>query len=509
MNNTGFLRQAGAFLLTFILGTLSMHGILNYLVSDAGDLLNDGNFVPIIIFLIAYAVTPLAILAIWRYCYIHRQVKKHFNLNSSFISWFFRIELASGTFLLLAVIIYSIYIVNFFALNDDYDPLLKVAIWITFAGLIGIIALKILVLWVNFRHQEAILLKKPCKHSPEYSAIKNSRIEIILLITLWIVAFWSFIVPPAHNVVFTEIGEHITIKVDSNMKPQLKLLKKIGEFQSVNNSVVRLMTALPENTSAENEFESIEAELLAIDNSLFNTFGKVDTVSIDSAISKLMSFGKKIPEYKFNHNQRVKFLLKLNEIEYRASAIKIQHQKNVEKELYNILEHVQPFYKLLIAILLLYAIINWFVLCHINRLIKFNHWGAEEPNDLPEIEFSNFYIMLLLVMLAPIFKTIEQKDIQFNKPLWTFGATSVYNITNNKSVPEPTLLSFTINIDSSKIDTKKLQNELILLINAVDEKEGRIPKNYKSTLDSIIEKIDSIQQGVNLIDKDLKHIKKL
>ena len=35
MNNQGFLKEAGGFLLAFVLGSVGMHGILYYLITDA------------------------------------------------------------------------------------------------------------------------------------------------------------------------------------------------------------------------------------------------------------------------------------------------------------------------------------------------------------------------------------------------------------------------------------------------------------------------------------------
>jgi hypothetical protein len=427
MNNTGFLKEAGAFLLTFILGTLSMHGILNYLITDAGNLITKGeNTLPVISFLILYAAIPVLVVAIWRYWYSHRKISKYFDSNNKFIGRYFVVEKVVGVAIISALVIYSIYAIRLFAYNHDVDPLLQIAIWLLVLALVGILLIGTMLINEYIVSTGALKLKRPDKHSTIYPSVRHSFIEIILILLLWLTVFTVFMVNPAYSVLFSK--DHQKVKVQNSFKEPLGLIKSLDTLQSINNSIrgLDMLSAATANNKAalpkeqQNNLEEKIDSLLIIYN---------DTISnrVNGAISSLNTYYKKLSDSVVVNDDQANIKPVFASIDIIISVLKNKYEKIVEDTLVKVLKHAQPLYKLLIAILLLYAIINWFVISHINRLVMFNSNKKEIPKPLPEIEFTKFYIMLLLVMLAPIFKTLNKKDIQFNKPLWTFGQPSVYN----------------------------------------------------------------------------------
>ena len=66
MNQSSFFKDAGTFFIAFIVGTVSLHGMLFYLVTDATSFFSGNNLAPLLIFLVLYAAIPFVLFVFRR-----------------------------------------------------------------------------------------------------------------------------------------------------------------------------------------------------------------------------------------------------------------------------------------------------------------------------------------------------------------------------------------------------------------------------------------------------------
>jgi len=459
MNNQGFLKDAGGFLLAFVVGTLSMHGILYYLITDASDLLGGGDsFWPIVLFLIVYAAFPLIIFIVWRYGYSHSQVTKHINTKWAFYKRYSNIEKWAFITLAISIGCYCVYVIALFLFNEDLDGLLKFSVRFQFIGLLGFLYLLVLLIKERFKPTGALVLNKPKRNNPFYHTVKNGYNEFYMLVFIWAIFFgyFTYVGVISSNKEESK-GSHVDVDVKNELATPMHNAKSIESMQSNNRGILDLLFM---QSGVNHKIDSVKPSLSQHINILaplllhnyVSKQGKNNSV----IATELIYLQHKIKTTKIDRENIEATQLTFASFNNKLEILKRQQTKVVEKALFKVLEHVQIYYKFLFTILFFYAIINWFLLSHINRLIQFNSKSKEPPAPLPEIEFAKFYIMLLLVMLAPILKQLEQKDIQFNKPLWTFGQASVYNITNNNPAPRegsnlPLVINNNLNIDTLSV----------------------------------------------------------
>ncbi len=465
MNNQGFLKDAGGFLLAFVVGSVSMHGILYYLITDAGDFLSSGNsFWPIEVFLIVYAAFPIITLLVWRYMYSHSQVTKHVDKSSTFYKRYKWIEISSFIALALGVICYWFFVITLF--NDNVsNKFLEYAIYLSIAGLLGFIALFVLLIIERWRPTGALKLYKPIENNPNYHKFKNAYNEFYMLMGLWIIATTVIacvlITPIANNKI-----EAIKEDVSCSLKDYNQKIEKVDKLIKLQKEVSNQLLMKPfVITKKKENLEKIAQNIATIEKKLSKKTDKNN----GNTLSVWDSLKQEIEKVEFKNNELVETTSWVASLNTKLNLVKKNYEDKVAENLYAILVNVQYYYVVLIIVLLFYAIINWFVLSHINRLILFKNGKKEPPTPLPEIEFAKFYIMLLLVMLAPILKPLEQKDIQFNKPLWTFSQASVYNITNN-NIPKNEsneLPSLTINTFNWGTDTLGLYTNRKAFYNSI------------------------------------------
>jgi len=456
MNNQGFLKEAGGFLLAFVLGSVGMHGILYYLITDAGDLLGGVVFfLPIVLFLIGYGIFPLLILFLWRYRYSHTQVIKHIDKSSTFYPKYAKVEKVAFIILGIGLLSYIVFLITAFYFNYVINPLLWTAIGLTTVVIIGLVWLFVLLKIEKKSPTGALKLYKPVKTNPNHYKFKNAYIEFCSLIILWVIAFVIIICVMGHNAFINKIV--IDADVSIRLKDYHDKIKKTDSLIKLQKEVSNQFLMKPiVSTNKKDSLEKIANNIKPFEQKLYAEYTQ-NTDNISPVINSLIN---EINNTDFTKQQQQLTSTWLSSIDTKLSIVKKNDEDKVAAYLYNILVNVQYYYVALIFVLLFYAIINWFVLSHINRLIQFKNKSKEPPAPLPEIEFAKFYIMLLLVMLAPILKPLERKDIQYNKPLWTFGQASVYNITNN-NVPKDNsgeLPNLTINTFNWGIDTLGLYN---------------------------------------------------
>lgn len=125
-----------------------------------------------------------------------------------------------------------------------------------------------------------------------------------------------------------------------------------------------------------------------------------------------------------NKKDRALFLSWILNTETKIEILKHRSEKQIATELYPILVKAQTYFILLFMSLLIFGIIYWHLVNKENILLFHLTNTEKEPEALKELEFSKLYITILIVLMVPIIKPLESKDIQFKSPFWTIGSGS-------------------------------------------------------------------------------------
>jgi hypothetical protein len=126
----------------------------------------------------------------------------------------------------------------------------------------------------------------------------------------------------------------------------------------------------------------------------------------------------------WDRTSRGNFIAWLTQTEHKITLLEDVEKKRLTDSLYPVLIKAQTFFILLFVTLLFIGLTYWYVVNRENVLL-FNLTNTdEEPEPIAELDFAKLYITILLVLMVPIIKPLEEKDIQFESPFWTIGSGS-------------------------------------------------------------------------------------
>lgn len=183
MNKSSFLNDAVNFVTAFILGTISLHGILYFLITDVGDAYGD-SFGPTTGFVLMYAILPLATVAVWRYGYSHKLLLKYFDTSHRVFKRCARLERWAFRSVWASFACFSIHIVSWLHFAHPLHRLeyvayaLAVASMVLFATVLGLIT--------GQKTHPSPTKKSGELETPMASVLGNARIEFVLLLVAWV-----------------------------------------------------------------------------------------------------------------------------------------------------------------------------------------------------------------------------------------------------------------------------------------------------------------------------------
>jgi hypothetical protein len=166
----------------------------------------------------------------------------------------------------------------------------------------------------------------------------------------------------------------------------------------------------------------------------------------------------------------------------------IEYQKkSIADSLYFVLVKAQTYFIILFLVLTLVGILYWYIVNKENILHFHLSNTKEEAEPLRELEFVKLYITIILVLMVPIIKPLEVKDIQFESPFWNISPQSLSkpNLDNHvDNSKEPDLI---INI----FDSAKTPNDSVI----IKKLEKIIEMNRKNT-DKINGRLEIIETRI-------------
>lgn len=133
MNQSSFFKDAGTFFIAFIIGTVSLHGMLFYLVTDATSFFSgNNNLLPLLLILVVYAAVPFALFIFRRKIFgdrlLHNYRIKNNLTNSNaqddidkerkeILEYVFRLEKWAYWVIGVGIVLFTIYMFFIFLLR--------------------------------------------------------------------------------------------------------------------------------------------------------------------------------------------------------------------------------------------------------------------------------------------------------------------------------------------------------------------------------------------------------
>lgn len=526
MGEDNFLKQAGGFIIAFLLGSVTLHGLLYYLVTDAGDLFNGSNGAPfpLFAFLLVYSALPLLILSVWRYRFVSKRLLDVYATEDANVKAFKRYEHWLMAMLWLGMVVFNCYMGLWLFHNNNIEPLYIISF---VAGIFSIILIVLVLLSLSRIKSKDVDTDTTTKNDETSIETKKAfRTEFIVLCLGWLVLllFVSKVFNEHADWKTFDLGENPAHLPEKEVKDTLiveKTLLSNAQYLSDQVAVLEekfLLANFSTDTASANNFERLITDYnqksLLWHKSLSDSLYSGEPPSLkDSCYYKksdaLVEFNLLSAELDglVNRNAIADFNFWLALSKNKTITLNTIHEDKIIDALTPVLIKSQFFILVHLTVLLLLALIYWYVtnMAYVDILRLDNTDSTPEP--LKEIDISKALLVLIFVFLVPVLKPIQREDIQFHHPLWTANVASITQMKNpgiadNKSsVPSGPSISITYDssttisnpkVDSLTLASIKLEIESIKLL-------LRLPDStdYTTQLNSINAKVTAINKKLN------------
>ena len=499
MGENSFLKDGGAFLIAFLLGSVSLHGMLFFLVNDANDLfLNDtesDSLFPLLTFIILYAFLPIASIFIWRYFLKHEKIKELFDKKPQAYKKFKALELSSIVAIVISWISFVIYNRLWLRKAETpgyYENFYWGAFIFLFIGFILLIISSVFLSRINFSKnpkgdpnaQKSQNKQTKKKEGPDdqkghdEEANTNEKqfgIEFILVLIGWGVFMWWLMSMFIGHAEFKddkfELGYTAAYEPKPAFVDSLAVVKKnINTYDEALDLLSEINYELISNTYVNRTFNNqIDKYIESIDVQMedFNKVGNLDSVKLYS--EPFENLTNHLAKFDIG-DKKAEIDIWIKNTENKLKLFKGLREQDIIDDLKPALIKAQNYFQILFGILLLYGILYWRISAVAANQLLHSTPDNEDPDKLPELEFTKMYIALVFVLIVPILKPIETQDIEFNRPLWTVNTGTFKPAeytpkpgTDNKSETS----TIVINVKDGQADNPEIPEETIKKINEI------------------------------------------
>ena len=206
MGDKNFIKDSGAFIVAFLLGSVTLHGMLYYLITDANDLFSSNNsLLPLLLFIAIYAAFPFGALAVWRHFFVSDKIFRPFQkkdedkyiLIDENVKLLKRFEKIIAITLGISLVFFVLYLILWLLFGKEFEVFYTMAVLGSIISLLAIVPVLFILKKIKLA-EGADTITNTTNDAEAIEIRKSFNLEFIIGTAGWFIlvayiisAFWS------------------------------------------------------------------------------------------------------------------------------------------------------------------------------------------------------------------------------------------------------------------------------------------------------------------------------